>query len=117
VVDHAYRQDAVLLETIVGREQFPEMPVTIGKMIDRAAPFRNVGILRHLDECDPMVFVIIGHEADDIVAKHNVRTEDGLIPPDNLVDLFCLDDNMREERRLATKAAIPSCASLRRAFI
>src|SRR5258705_1990678 len=75
------------------------MPVTIRKVINRAAPFRNVGILRHLDECDSMVFVIIGHEADNVVAKHNMRAKDGLIPPDDFIDLFCLDDNMREKRR------------------
>jgi hypothetical protein len=118
-------QDAVRLQPAIGRQQLAEIAIAIGDMVSAGA----LRIARRqsgdMDQREAVVLVVIGQEAQPLVAEHDAGGEHGLVPLRHLVELagaqyemgeFCRVDRLGRRGEPADRGNIVHRRVSRRAY-
>jgi hypothetical protein len=99
VMDRAVGLDGGFLQAAIGRQQLADIAERVGDM--RQAPALGIGRVQARDVHDrqPVVLFVVGQEADEVVALHDVHVEHGRVPVDHRLHVGRAQHEMGEQRR------------------
>ena len=99
VMDRPIGLDAGFLQAAIGRQQLADIAEGVGDV--RQPPAPGIGRLQAGDVHDrqPMVLLVVGQEADEVVALHDMHVEHRRVPVDHRRHVGRAQHEVREQRR------------------